>query len=85
MNIRPTDSLPSEFHIGYTRATLDGIVKTVSTVRLHTYDRRPFETMLFYGDSYEDHYCARYDTEEAARQGHQEVVSALLDGTLEVY
>ena len=87
--------MPTERHVAYTRCTLNGVVHVVSTVDLrfpgcipYAY---PYETMLFYGDangdlsSMQDHYCQSYETAEEAAEGHQEVVSAMLRGTLAVY
>lgn len=45
----------------------------VSTVRLLDFGLpgRPFETMVFEGDSNDDIDCRRYFTQEQAREGHQ--------------
>lgn len=51
----------------------------VSTVRLYNHYGSPeWETMVFPGENdYHDLFCARYDTEEDARKGHDIVVSLL--------
>jgi hypothetical protein len=68
----------------------------VSTVHLglnHQFGEGPpliFETMVFGADgneitSFMDLYCDRYSTEAEARAGHERVVAAVKDGTLEMY
>jgi hypothetical protein len=70
--------------------------KWVSTVWLgldHGYGSGPpliFETMVFAAKgseitSFMDLYCVRYSTEAEARAGHERVVAAVKDGTIEMY
>lgn len=42
-----------------------------------------YETMIFQEPSRKDVYQFRYSTEEEARAGHQKVLTAIQDGTLE--
>jgi hypothetical protein len=68
----------------------------VSTVHLglnHQFGEGPpliFETMVFAAKgseitSFMDLYCVRYSTEAEARAGHERVVAAVKDGTIEMY
>jgi hypothetical protein len=59
----------------------------VSTVFLgvnHGFDEEDlwFETMVFQKDNWEELYCERYATWDAAERGHQDVVNRLVSGTL---
>lgn len=66
----------------YTVSTVE-LAYPVGMFELGYYSER-YETMVFRGASWSDLYCERYDTEDAAREGHRNIVRALRRGELDL-
>jgi len=55
----------------------------VSTVRLPIpHPGGLYETMVFPTGKWNDLYCERYETEDAAKEGHRRVVEMVLSGEI---